>query len=81
MTTINLNNIGKASQKRIRDDNGVKTITSLINLAKEKGVNVGVKKETQQTGHLLKEKSTKLFLHSKAKKSSKILIIYLFFTT
>jgi hypothetical protein len=48
MTTINLNNIGKVSQKRIRDDNGVKTITSLINLAKEKGVNVGVKKETQQ---------------------------------
>jgi hypothetical protein len=48
MTTINLDNIGKVSQKRIRDDNGVKTITSLINLAKEKGVNVGVKKETQQ---------------------------------
>lgn len=48
MTTINLNNIGKVSQKRIRDDNSVKTITTLINLAKEKGVNVGVKKETQQ---------------------------------
>jgi len=48
MTTINLNQIGKATQKRIRDEVGVGNITQLKKLAKDSGVDLGKKKETQE---------------------------------
>jgi len=48
MSTINLNQIGKATQKRIRDEVGVSNITQLKKLAKDSGVDLGKKKETQE---------------------------------
>ena len=48
MTTINIDRIGKTTQKRIRDEVGVRNIIQLKKLAKESGVDLGVKKETQE---------------------------------
>jgi hypothetical protein len=48
MTSINLESIGKMTQKRIRDEVGVGNITQLKKLAKDSGVDLGIKKETQE---------------------------------
>jgi hypothetical protein len=45
--TLNLQTLSKPTQKKIRDAVGVKNITQLIKLAKENGVDIGKRKETQ----------------------------------
>lgn len=48
MERINLDHIGKATQKKIRDLVGVGNIKSLIKLAKESGIDVGIRTDTQR---------------------------------
>lgn len=45
---LNLQTLSKPTQKKIRDAVGVKNVLQLIKLAKDNGVDLGKKKETQQ---------------------------------